>query len=61
MKGFGDEARRVKAAWDAGSYDDAIEGVSDDVLAKLTFFGPREEIKRRIEDYASLRVCPILY
>lgn len=59
--GLGDDARRVKAAWEQRDFDRATHLVSDRLLEKFCLAGTAEENARRVRWLADNDVYPIVY
>ena len=59
--GLGEDARRVKVAWEERAFDRATELVSDALLKKFCLIGTDEENSRRVEWLFASGVYPIVY
>ncbi|MGI0081571.1 MAG: LLM class flavin-dependent oxidoreductase [Nitrososphaerales archaeon] len=59
--GFGEDAKRIKRLWDQNKHDEALKLVSVDIVKALTLSGTPREIRKRIREYISAGVYPIVY
>jgi alkanesulfonate monooxygenase SsuD/methylene tetrahydromethanopterin reductase-like flavin-dependent oxidoreductase (luciferase family) len=59
--GYGEEARRVKELWDQNKHEEALKLVSDEFVKDLTITGTPSEIRKRMREYFSWGVYPIVY
>ncbi len=59
--GYGDDAKRIKELWDQNKHDEALKLVSDELVKSVTLSGTPREIRKRIREYISAGVYPIVY
>lgn len=61
LAGLGDQARRVKAVWEARDFAAAASLVTDEMLAQFTVFGSERQCRAKVQWLLSEGVYPIVY
>jgi 5,10-methylenetetrahydromethanopterin reductase len=60
--GYGREVSLIKAAWERGKREDAVNHVSDAMVQSLAIAGTPGECRRKVEEYRTAGIkLPILY